>query len=613
VALVGLAMIYIVQTTFSQKLTAELTSHSHFIANHLSEMYTDDILTMDYLNLQIGLIKLKNQIPEMEYAFIMDNKGRLLAHTFEGGVPASLIEANNIGPDGDQSLRILKTERGDLIDVAAPVLDGEAGVLRLGMSGEAVRETVSHLTRLLVMIIAAVLLVGLAAVYILSTRITGPIIALKEAATAVGSGDLDRRVNIKTRDETGQLASTFNRMTENLKISTAALTEANAELEKEIAMRIKTELELERYTSKLERYTFRLEESEERFRNFFEGAPDAMLIADPETGIILDANPAASRMMQRPHEEIVGLHQSDLHPRRMDKHSRRTFKEHTQEKKGMVPIENFLVRPDGTEVPIEILAQEITFKGKTALFGTFRDITERKRAESITEALNVMNNIGYVFSGIRHEIGNPINSIKTALNVLSHNIEKYSKEETRTFLDRTLEELGRVEYLLRSLKSYNMFERPELQKVDLSEFMEKFLAIFGNDFRKKGIRITTTIHDVNKLAYADPRALNQVMLNILTNASDALEDAKDPEVVIAVDGKTPGTATISVRDNGRGMSEEQMANLFRPFHTSKEKGTGLGLVIVRKMLTKMNGTIAVKSRKDAGTTVEISIPTGKSS
>jgi PAS domain S-box-containing protein len=124
-----------------------------------------------------------------------------------------------------------------------------------------------------------------------------------------------------------------------------------------------------------------LSESEERFRNFFEGAPDAMLIADPETGIILDANPTAARMMQRPHEEIVGLHQSELHPRRMDEHSMSTFKEHAQEKKGLIPVENYLVRPDGTEVPIEVLAQEITLKGKTVLLGTFRDITKRKRAE----------------------------------------------------------------------------------------------------------------------------------------------------------------------------------------------------------------------------------------
>jgi PAS domain S-box-containing protein len=137
-----------------------------------------------------------------------------------------------------------------------------------------------------------------------------------------------------------------------------------------------------------------LKESEERFRNFFEGAPDAMLIADSKSGVILDANPAASRMMQRPHEEIVGLHQSELHPRRMDEHSRRTFKESAQDGKSLVPLENYLVRPDGTEVHIEILAQQFTLKGKTVVLGTFRDITERKRVEeALKENKNLLETI----------------------------------------------------------------------------------------------------------------------------------------------------------------------------------------------------------------------------
>ncbi|MGE5173674.1 MAG: PAS domain S-box protein [Betaproteobacteria bacterium] len=130
-----------------------------------------------------------------------------------------------------------------------------------------------------------------------------------------------------------------------------------------------------------------LEESEQRYRALFEGSPDAIFIADPETGTILDANPAASRLVARRREEIIGLHQSELHPPRNDKLSRENFQQHVVETSGRGVThltENAILRPDGTEVPVEILAESVTIKGKQVLLGVFRDISERRQ---IQEAL----------------------------------------------------------------------------------------------------------------------------------------------------------------------------------------------------------------------------------
>jgi PAS domain S-box-containing protein len=167
-----------------------------------------------------------------------------------------------------------------------------------------------------------------------------------------------------------------------------------------------------------------LRESEERFRKFFEGAPDAMFIADPVSGDILDANPEAERLTQRTHEEIVGLHQSELHPRRMDKHSRESFEEHAKQRMGHDPVENYVVRPDGIEVPVEVLAHEITMKGKTLLLGTFRDITERKKvmerlrlfSEALQEAPDAIQIVG-------------LDGRVKFCNKSSEDIYGYSKEE----------------------------------------------------------------------------------------------------------------------------------------------------------------------------------------
>ncbi|HXY61506.1 MAG TPA: PAS domain S-box protein, partial [Nitrospirota bacterium] len=131
-----------------------------------------------------------------------------------------------------------------------------------------------------------------------------------------------------------------------------------------------------------------LRESAAQYRVLFEGSPDAIFLADPETGIILDANPAASQLLARPHEDLVGLHQSKLHPPQKESFSREIFTHHIEdarEQKQLHPSEMIVLRPDGSEVPVEVLAQLVTIRGKKALQGVFRDITERKRAEQQLE------------------------------------------------------------------------------------------------------------------------------------------------------------------------------------------------------------------------------------
>ena len=131
-----------------------------------------------------------------------------------------------------------------------------------------------------------------------------------------------------------------------------------------------------------------LRESEAQYRALFEGSPDAILLADPETGIILDANPGACQLLARPHEQVIGLHQSEIHPPRKEAYSREVFIQHVEdalEQKRLHPIENTVLRPDGSEVPVEVLAQMVTIKGKKILQGVFRDITGRKMTEQKLE------------------------------------------------------------------------------------------------------------------------------------------------------------------------------------------------------------------------------------
>jgi two-component system sensor histidine kinase AtoS len=139
--------------------------------------------------------------------------------------------------------------------------------------------------------------------------------------------------------------------------------------------------------------------------------------------------------------------------------------------------------------------------------------------------------------------------------------------------------------------------------------MKNFLPLIKDDLEMKGIDIRTNIPKGNLVALTDSRALHHVMLNLLTNAADAVADRDNGHITITAERRSP-SIIIKVDDNGCGISQEDRSKIFTPFFTSKPQGTGLGLAIVQRMLLSMDSTISVESISDFGTTVTIALPEG---
>lgn len=207
-----------------------------------------------------------------------------------------------------------------------------------------------------------------------------------------------------------------------------------------------------------------IKEREEQFRSVFDKAADAIFIADMETGYILDANDAAASLMQLPKEKIIGIHQSDLHPKTNSEYSENTLKIHIQEVLNTgfsTPVENSLVRADGSLVPVEILASNILYKGRNCLMGIFRDITDRIKAEN--ELKTREENYRYLFEHNPHPMWIYDLSNFKFLAVNNTAIQKYgySKEE---FLSMTL-------FDIRPQNEWNNFKdnlRNELDEIQKS-------------------------------------------------------------------------------------------------------------------------------------------------
>lgn len=342
-----------------------------------------------------------------------------------------------------------------------------------------------------------------------------------------------------------------------------------------------------------------------RLYSVIEQSTDGMAITRLD-GTIKYVNAAFETMQRTKRKECVGMNISIIKPELTSAFLNEKVLPHL--KKERIWRSVFRTRHDHDDIFEEVsISLVVSSSGEpTNLVISIRDVTENRQLESIAEALNMMQNVGYIFSGIRHELGNPINSVKMALTVLEMNHRKWSPEQMDVYIRRCLAELVRVEYLLRTLKSFSLHEHISLEDTDLEDFLRKFIPFIKMDLESRGINISLSCPERTSLVQCDPRALHQILLNLVTNAVDAMADVEAPEIMFRLIN-TRNSVSLNVVDNGTGISQKQMANLFKPFYTSKPNGSGLGLVIVKKMMAIMGGTIKIESEFGIGTCVRLNL------
>ncbi len=347
----------------------------------------------------------------------------------------------------------------------------------------------------------------------------------------------------------------------------------------------------------------------DRLAMVIEQSSDCTLITNP-AGQILYANPACESITGFSPAEIINTNISSLYPEALMDTT--IWKQITTALKNGEKWQGQFAnqRKDHTLYQEEMFLSPAYDHAGTIANQVIvkRNITEKKRLESIAEAANLMDNIGFIFSSIRHELGNPINSIKVSLSVLDSNLELYDKTEIKRFITRSLSDIGRVEYLLKTLKNFSIFERPIIERTDMTALLHKFITLIATDLQQKEIQLTADIPKEPRIGMIDPRAFQQVLLNLIANAADSLAERSPKKIDLALVTQEDGQINIIIGDNGCGISDDDRANLFRPFFTTKAQGTGLGLVIVKKMLAKMNCSIDIRSKNNMGTKVLIVIP-----
>ncbi len=216
VVLLGVGITVQVRIVLQNALVSKLQEQSVSIARDVAARSTDLILINDLYALHQLLVETQTNNPDVRYAFIVDEEGEIIAHTFGSGFPADLLAANPIDATAHHETRALATDQGRIWDTAVPIFSGQAGVARIGLSEDSIRAAVTTLTSQMLLTTMMVSAVGIAAATLLTWIVTRPILNLKQAAQAVGQGDFSQHVTPWAGDEIGELAHAFNIMTADL-------------------------------------------------------------------------------------------------------------------------------------------------------------------------------------------------------------------------------------------------------------------------------------------------------------------------------------------------------------------------------------------------------------
>lgn len=216
VILLGLGVTIQARYALTATMNAQLQEQSVSVSRDLAARSTDPILLNDLLGLHDLLKETIANNPNIRYAFIVDNRGQVVAHTFDGGFPLDLISLNVAQTGEHHHTSLIQTDEGLVWDTAVPILEGKVGTARIGLSDASVRKAVSTLTAQLILTIVLVSITGVLVAVFLTWILTRPIISLAHATQAVAKGDFSPRVPRWANDEIGDLAEAFNSMTEEL-------------------------------------------------------------------------------------------------------------------------------------------------------------------------------------------------------------------------------------------------------------------------------------------------------------------------------------------------------------------------------------------------------------
>ncbi|MEE9567308.1 MAG: PAS domain S-box protein [Desulfobacteria bacterium] len=379
-----------------------------------------------------------------------------------------------------------------------------------------------------------------------------------------------------------------------------------------------TTKQLKRGLAERERVEKALRESEEKYSTLVESSLTGIYIDQNEK--IVFANRKFAQIFGYSREELASMEACKLvHPEdRALTDEMRAKRLKGEEASSEYPARG--LTKDGRTIWIVRRNTLIDYEGKPAILGNIVDITESRAKEAQLIQASKMSTLGEMATGVAHELNQPLSSIQIGADFF-RNIAREGlqvpHEELAFVSEQITQQVARAVSIIDHMRQFGRKAEIQCEKVDINQPLKAVFALLSEQLRVRGIKVKLDLEDDLPPVLADSNRLEQVFIDLVVNARDAMGEEK-----VGLDGETfentltvktfqeNGQVTVTIADTGIGISDDIKDKVFEPFFTTKEvgKGTGLGLSISYGIIKDYDGTIEVETEPDKGTTFKITLP-----
>ncbi len=362
------------------------------------------------------------------------------------------------------------------------------------------------------------------------------------------------------------------------------------------------------------------EAREAHLQSILDNIPDAIIVID-ERGGIQSFSSAAARLFGYAAADMLGKNVNMLMPSPYreghDGYLNRYLR--TGERR-IIGIGRVVVgqRSDGSTFPMELAVGEMHVREQRFFTGFIRDLTERQQTEARLQELQSelvhmsrLTAMGEMASALAHELNQPLSAIANYMKGSRRLLENRSDEGAVTIrdaMDKAADQALRAGDIIRRLRDFVARGETERRVEDVKKLVEEASALALVGAKDKGVRVRFAFAPGLDYVLADRVQVQQVLLNLMRNAVEAMENSERRELVVATAPAPNGMVEISVADTGSGIAPEIGAQLFQPFVTTKRQGMGVGLSISRTIVEAHGGSIAARPNNGGGTVFSFTLP-----
>lgn len=334
---------------------------------------------------------------------------------------------------------------------------------------------------------------------------------------------------------------------------------------------------------------------------FFETAKDAIAVFDSNNKIIA-INPAFEELYGWTSEESIGQPLQLYPPERAEAAEVRT--RDVQQGGSYSLLETEDIKKDGTRFHAQITLSPITGQNGQVVATSVisRDISYQKEAEKLIVQSEKLKLAGEIAAGVAHEIRNPMTVISGFVQMMQNDADYPYKEYTELIRS----ELDRINLIISEFLVLAKPQAPSFKKISLRKTLDDTIALFGPELNLHGILFDYCWEQEDFIIEGEEHRIKQVLINLMKNAIEASHNPGEISLIVALQDDTK--VSIQLQDRGSGISSEELTQIFEPFYTTKETGTGLGLIVSQKIIQEHGGILTIESEPGRGTLATIILP-----